>query len=458
MQNLTADVAELYPLLVPSREEGLLIIRLHEKIKNDEIDNHFSLHDIQRAVEETNSYTIGGQPNRERLLKNLLNYFIERPPEQRNRYMLTEYARKFILLIDHKLNSPFRKFPLRDSFQRYTNFSAQDIRHINQFESWFSQGFQATTRENIFEHLEELKSDVQASVHRLNKLLYSGSATVQQMVAEFSVIFTDLGNNADEIREALRLGNNLELQVEMVVTLFYQQTQELGRPSTEDETAALKEATYAYERAEEIQQEIRSFFGIVDGKLSQLRERISYAITKLNELQDIFRYQSQYKLNLKKLLEHMLTIAKPKKNNITLPDTFPLKGIVEERFRLTVMPDLEHEFAQRNSVVTVPYDEHYFRQEMASIETELSRQQRSAVLVDQYREGIEKEGRLDFTAEFYHILEREQDEELAVQVGYELLTYIHEHPKFQVDILPEIAEVYRSKPILTWMTNLKRRK
>ncbi len=457
MQSLTAQIAELYHQLVPPMEEGLLVFRLHEKIKGGEIDMNFSIQDIQRAIEETNQFNPGNGnvPNRERLLKNLLTYFIERPAEQKNRYTLTEYARKFILLLEHKINNPFRKFPLRESFKRYADFSAQDILHINQFESWFNQGFQATTRENIFDHLEELKADVQASVQRLNKLLYSSEETAQKLVADFSMIFTDLGEKADEIRDTLRLGNSLQLEIDLVVSTFYKQTKEFKHPSTEEEIAQFDDLHYAYSRASEIKQEIQSFFDIVDGKLGQLRERIQYASTKLNELQELFRYQSQFKLNLRRLLEYVLTVITYEKGEFILPNWFHLRGLPEERFKLTVMPDLEREFAQRNTVVENPEDQDYHREELIRVETDLIRQQRTAILIEQLKERLKKVGTLDFTEEFYHILDNEHDEEVAVQVGYELIQYVHENPYLQVNILPEIPEIYQNQPIVTWIINLK---
>lgn len=457
MHNLTSEIADLYYQLVPSREEGLLIFQLHGKIKSGEIDANFSTQDIQRAIDDTRDLNIGATPNRERLLKNLLNYFIERPAEQRNRYCLTEYARKFILLLDHKINNPFRKFPLRDSFKRYTDFSAQDIRQINQFESWFNQGFQATTRENIFDHLEELKADVQESIQRLNKLLYSEGETVLKMVGDFSVIFTDLGEKADEIRDTLRLGNNLQLEVEKVVFAFFQQTQEVGRPTTPEETAAFEALIFAYHRSQEIQQEVRAFFDIVDTKLGQLRGRIQFASTKLNELRDLFRYQSRFKLNLKRLLEQVLGETTTEKGEARVPAWFPRRPMIEERFKLTMMPDLEREYATRNLVLEIPENADHRRQERLKVDTELIRQQRTAILVAAYKEQLIREGMLDFTKEFYKVLEDEQDEEVAIQVAYELIQFGQQEPALHLNILREVPDVYHTKPIITWTISLNSR-
>lgn len=456
MHNLTTTIAELYEQLVPSRDEALLVFRLHEKIRSGEIDASFSTQDIQRSIDETSRLGIGPGPNRERLLKNLLTYFVERPADQRNRYCLTEYARKFILLIDHKINNPFRKFPLRESFKRYTDFSAQDMRQINQFESWFNQGFQATTRENIFDHLEELKSDVKESILKLNKLLYSGEQPVLSMTAEFSQIFTDLGDKADEIRDTLRLGSSLLQEVEQVVLAFFRQTQEAKRPTTQEESKLFTDLTYAYTRSQEIQQEVKTFFDAVDDKLGQLREQIQFASNKLNELRDIFRFKSRFKINLKRLLESIVSETVTEKGELSLPVWIKRRTLIEERFKLTAMPDLDREYEVRNIALDLPDNSEHRRLELIKVETELIRQQRTAILVAAYKARLMRDGSLNFTEEFYKILEDEQDEEVAIQVAYELVQYVRDQANLKLIILPEIKEIYQSKPITTWTTNLQR--
>ncbi|MFP5439033.1 MAG: hypothetical protein ACLGH8_14725 [Bacteroidia bacterium] len=457
MQSLSSQIAEAYVQLVPPIDEGLLIFKLHEKIKNGTIDANFSAQDIQRILEEMHKDAMGSGsvPNRERILKNLLAYFIERPAELKSRYTLTDYARKFILLVEHKIHYPFRKFPLRESFKKYADFSADEINHINQFESWFNQGFQATTRENILDHLEELKMQVQQSVQSLNKLLYSGEETAQKIVADFSEIFIDLGDKADEIRDTLRLGNTLQQQIDLVVSKFYDTITAQPHPVSPEETTLFNEQQYGYSRGAEIRQEILEFFEVIDSKLAQLRERIRFATTKLNELQHLFRYRSQYKVNLKRLLEYALSEAAIEKGILVLPADFPIKGIVEERFKLTVMPDLEREGHDQNRVIDIPLDTAYHQSEQRQVEYELARQERIAILVGHYLEKLKDRRRLDFTDEFYAIIDQEEDEEIALQVGYELLQFTHGHAEYFIDISPKIKEHLNKKPIKTWSIELK---
>lgn len=459
-QILTSQIAESYHQLIPSIEEGLLIISLYDKIKTGEIDLNFSNKDIQRTIEETAQYLPPNTniPNKERLLKNLLTYFIERPVEQKNLYTLTEYARKFVLLLQHKLDSPYRQFPLRESFKRYTNFSAADIKQINQFESWFNQGFQATTRENVFDHLEELKNQVTEAISRLNKLLYTTDIDPIAVVSEFSVVFSDLAEKADEIRDTLRLGNNLQYEIDLVVSYFYEKTQEYGTPITEAEKAEFNELHYAFSRASDIKEEILSFFNIIDNKLGQLRERIQYASTKLNELQDYLRYQSQFRHNLRRLFEYIMEHSEVQKSELSFPENFSKKYIVQEKFRLSIMPDLDNNPSQSNLVIQIPEDKEYHRSEMLLIEAELTRQQRTAVLVDELKNTLENNEVMDLNKEFYEILEHENDEETAIQVVYEIVQYAHDTKQFQLLIDRKVNKQYYNKPIITWTTNIKKEK
>lgn len=193
----------------------------------------------------------------------------------------------------------------------------------------------------------------------------------------------------------------------------------------------------------------------MDNKLGQLRVRIQYASTKLNELQELFRHQSHFKLNLKRFLEHTLTVVDQDKGELILPSLFPLKRFPEERFKLTAMPDLERDFIQRNTVIDNPPDMEYHQQELVKIEADLNNQQRTSVLVDHYKEKLKNGEEIDLTTEFYNLLDNESDEEVAIQVAYELIQYTDQNLGFDVDILPKILERYQEKPIIIWKINLK---
>ena len=75
-----------YDFLIPNRIEGYIIIRLWQKIKSGEIQEEFSYNDIKNIVNEVTALTNGATPQIEKILKDLLHYFIKKPPETVSKY------------------------------------------------------------------------------------------------------------------------------------------------------------------------------------------------------------------------------------------------------------------------------------------------------------------------------------------------------------------------------------
>ena len=96
---MSLDFNELfsdYDFLIPNRIEGYIIIRLWQKIKSSEIQEEFSYNDIKNIVNEVTALTNGATPQIEKILKDLLHYFIKKPPETVSKYYLSDYAERFI--------------------------------------------------------------------------------------------------------------------------------------------------------------------------------------------------------------------------------------------------------------------------------------------------------------------------------------------------------------------------
>ena len=235
MQERLTIVFTEYNDLIPPKEEGMIILLLDDKIKRKEIDNHFSYTDFAEIVKEVSELSHGSQLQTQRVLRKLMRYFIERPPDKPNRYVFSNFAYRFIQLIEKKLDHPFKNFPLIDSFKQYTSFRAEDILTIESFRSWYMQGFNVTTQETISEHLEALKDETEKAITKLNKILYSDTLPGIELVKQFTEIFSEFGSKADQISEALELGNVLEVEVKKVVDSFYFKIENIKSPQTKTE-------------------------------------------------------------------------------------------------------------------------------------------------------------------------------------------------------------------------------
>lgn len=440
------NVYRKYQQLLPSREEGMVVFRLQEKIRLEEINENFTYSDIKKVIQE-NAKVFGELDHHaEPIIKNLLHYFIERPSDQKTTYKLTEYAHKFIDLVYHKLDNPLRKFPLSESFKRYAAFQAEEIASIEEFESWFEQGFQATTRQNIIEHLEALKDDVDESISQLNKTLYEEEKNILTVVSDFTRVFEELNSKTDEIRDALRLGANLEREVQSVVSYFYDKIE--GESDEEKRRSD-------YQKALSIQSETKSFFLIIDEKIGQLRGKIIYASRKLNDLQENFRYQTRFKRNIRRFLEFTIDESFFTKEGPSFKKNYPVKKIPGESFKFTVVPYFESFFPVKFSVNQTSLNPDYELGERQRIQKEISKQEKIQSLISYYKEKLVQEGKLDFTEHFYKIIDQENDLEIALNVGYDLLLFARYSPNYQLNIDRRISKHCLNKNLITWQTNIQ---
>ncbi len=452
------DIKEDYEYLVPSKDEGLVVFMLNEKIEKKEIGKEFTYQDIQDIIRiVSNLIDPAHQRQTERILRNLMHFFIERPPDKPTRFVLSNYANKFIGLINKKLDHPYRKFPLRDSFKRYSTFKANEITTIEGFLSWYEQGFNATTRETIAEHLEALKDEAESAIQKMNKILYAETLTGMELVMQFTDIFKGFGEKADQITDTLQLGSSLELEVKKVVDYFYSKIDEVKHPENAKEEEEYRKLMKDFYDADRIQDEVTSFFTLVDMRLGQIREKIVFANSKLKELQDNFRYQSQYKINFKRLLQLVLERSSYSKDGPVLPKGFPLKILPFENYNFFYAPKYDFNTTNVNPVYEVEFDTQYEQAERAKIDKELDRQAVVVRLVEQCKELLEQEKELNITQQFYKILNSERDIELSLQVGFELIQYASTNKNYAINVKQELPDDFQNNEVIIWKMNIKNR-
>lgn len=453
-----SEILPSYDFLVPPQNEGAVVILLYNKIERKEIDQYFSYHDFQQTIFEVSSLEPGHQPHTERILKNLLHYFIERPSEKRERYKLTEYAFNFVKLLKNKLDNPYRYFPLKDSFKRYTLFKSSEITSILHFESWFEQGFSLTTKQTIIDHLEALKDDVDVSIKKINQVLYTPDQEILRTVSEFQIAFKGFGEKAEEIRDAIRLGVSVEQEINKIVKGFYLKIEVAKHPESEEELANYVKLEKDYHRSSNIQIKVNEFFGVVDGKLGQLKDRILFSSTKLTELHDNFKYQSRFKINLKRFLGFTLEQCIYTKDGPTLPKEFPRKLLLAAFEKFNIVPFYDFQSTARNRLISAPRDEKYLKQEKLKIDKELERLERTLRWVNKLKQQLKDTHELDFTPHFYEILKTEGDIEISMHVGYEIFQFANgSKSKYLVRIDKEILEEFKNQPIATWKMKINRK-
>lgn len=443
---LTVD----YEYLVPNKIEGLIVIRIWQKIQANEIKEEFSYNDIRDTILEIAPLLNNTTPQVEKLLKDLLHYFIKKPPDTVSRYYLSDYAERFIQLIETKIDSPYRNFPLRKNFEKYFTVKFEEIEDFEELNRWFKQGFHDTSKRVILDHIESLQDEVESSIKKLNEILYSEELQAIEMVKLFANEFKGFGLKAEQIREALFLKNETLKNLKRASDLFYKKIEETKHFQSIEEQSLYEEIEFKWKSASSIKEEVSVFFESIDKKLSRIHEQIVFASSKLKELEENFQYQSLFKINLRKLLQLVLETSKFNKNEgIQLHNDFPTKGIPHEKAQLFFSPKYDFDIETESLGIVPKKDIDYEQSKRVLIEKELEIQEKIASWVDTCNSRIRKDKFLDYSTVFYEIIDSEEDIEIPLQVGFSLFQEFSNNDEFEITIYRAFANQNRND-ILTW--------
>ncbi len=429
------EISPIFDLLVPSKlNGGLLILLLHEKIKNEEIDEEFTRQNIQDALDEIAQQELISRPQTERILKNLLYYFIRRPVDKAGKYYLSEYAKSFIRLIEHRLDNPLKELPLKKNFENHFSLQASDVNDINDFDGWHKQNFNGAARMVLSEYMESLQDELDNLIQQLNTILHSDELTALEMAKKFATIFTELGESIEEIREVLNSKEKVSDELRKIVDKFYMRVDKADHSQNQEENSTLDKIISDWKKAEKIHEDVNLFFLNVDKHLRRISTQIIFSSKKLNELQEIFRAQSLFKLNLKKMLEFILRESVPNRDTLKLPDQLPRKIIPYERIRFVSVPFYDFRVYEENKPLEAYQDTHYEYQERQKIERVMYRQEQNSKWVDIILKDLDAKGSIVWSEYFFKILDQEQDEEIPIQVGFDLIQYAQKNANYYLEI------------------------
>jgi len=452
------EISKDYEYLVPNKIEGLVIFRLWQKIKSNEINEEFSYNDIKNVIIEVAPIINDTTPQVEKLLKDLLHYFIKKPPETVAKYYLSDYAERFIQLIETKVDSPYRNFPLKRNFEKYFSVIPEDIEDFNELNRWFKQGFHDTSKRVILDHIESLQDEVESSIKKLNEILYSEDLKAIEMVKMFVNEFKGFGDKAEQIREVLFLKNETLKNLKRTSDYFYEKIKDVKHYQTAEEKAQYLELENWWKSASKIKEEVTAFFESIDKKLARIHDQIVFASSKLKELEENFQYQSLFKINLKKMLQLVLeTSVFDGKEDIKLAENFPIKSYPYEKIQFLFAPKYDFSIESETFGIVPKIDEEYEQSERNRIEAELLLQEKIASWIDKCNLRIEKDKTLNYSEVFYEILDIEKNIEIPLQVGFSLFEELSKNKDLYIKIDKDISNPIRND-IYIWNMKIYHKK
>ncbi|WP_272022850.1 hypothetical protein [Olleya namhaensis] len=400
----------------------------------------------------------GVVPHTDAIVDGLLKYYLEHPREERFKYALTDFALKFVKLLDNKLYSPYAKFPLRDTFKKLADFKSAEIKSIDDFNRWYEFNFEGNSGTVIIDHLEALKDYVNKAIDELNVYINQDQDSALKTAENVSILFEKITAKSEEIKDTLLISNSLDEEIEKVVNYFLRKKNSLPDNKTPKQKEAHKILREEYDRAVEIKKKVDDFFVEVEYKLGQLLDRSAYASTQLITVQDNFKNKSAVRINIKRLLKFTLEQAKfSKKEGFLLPEHFPIKSVVSERFKHIGLVYYEEFGLQKSYVIEPKTNEAHLKSQVLKLDTELTRQENTAKWVNLFKKQLQKEREIDFSNHFYDIALKENDTLIALKVGFELVEFARHNKEYEIKIDREIPESSLSQNIALWKMKIIKR-
>lgn len=407
-----------YDELFPDAFEFMVLYHLYTNYPAQEIQ--FS--ELKQAIDDTDRlpfFATDKNRQKERILKNLFRDFIERVPSKINCLVLTPHAERVIEIVTQRINNPYLKFPLKETFELYFNLPETVREDIDALKSWFRFGFQNNARQVVISHLEGLKLAVDEAIKSLNQVLEADSLSAMQMLEKFATHFGVLGDKARQISEAIQMKVYVHYELRNTIASYAEKAEEQLHTPISDLYGKMRNN---WQTAITIQNEVHSFFGKIDQQLDLINHKMAFAGSKITELQESLRAQSTYKISLKKMLAYLLENSTPDSQHwVKLPDHFPVKDWVREKFRFHALRYYDLGFLKRAQPIEQVPDAAYEAEQRARFEQELSRQGLIQEHCEKAMADLHAAKQLDLSERIFDVLKQENDLEIAVQMGYEFI-------------------------------------
>jgi len=447
---------EKYDLLVPGKfDGGYLVIALYQKIKVKELDRYFSTGDIKRVLAELVDKFEASGVQSERIIKSLLHFYLKPVPDDPGRYYLTDFAEQVIELLLLRLDSPYKHYPLKQSFSQYFSIGSLEVANIHDLNRRFGREFVGPHKRIVTHHLEALEEELDESTQQLTQILDSKEKSATVIVKNFVSVFRKFGERAEDITNALADKDQFLFSLERLVDRFYGYMQAYKSIDFNEEEQELKRLKNDHSIAHAINEDLRDFFRTVDEKIDRMRGQIIYASGKLNDLQEQFSSRSNYRIKIKRLLSLALKNAELRDDEVVFTNGYPQKELVREDPRFLYPGLYDFAIPQYNEVIHISRDKEYEDKEKQLILKDIRRQQVINQWVKKGKHRLAQQDGVWLGPLIEEIMIEEKDFAIAHQVAIELTQFVSEEQNYRLNIEQQ-PELLTHSNVVVWKMELRK--
>lgn len=450
------DLFDKYDQLIPSKlNGGFLVIALYQKMRSKALGRHFTSGDIKYILENIALRYDSVVPQSEKIIKNLLHYFLRNVPGEPGKYYLTDHAESMVELMIRKLDNPYKDFQLKANFEKYFSIRIDEIKTIDDMERRFGREFVSGHKRILYDHLETLEDKLERSYESLNTILQSSVDSATEMVKNFVLVFRDFGERAEDIANAIASKDRFMRTLRSHVDVFYQQVDDSKHPETTEEIAQLELLKTNWAKATDIYLDIEEFFETVDYKIGNIRRQIYRASEKLSELHENFSTRSHFRIQVKRLYQFILENTSYHKEEQVFESEDLVKGLVHEKLRFQYLEYYDYGLTRSNDIAEPEVDEDYQRTEIQAIEVEIKRQEVINFWVGECKKLLCDDQELVLGDLLDMIMGKENDLTVAYHVAIELTQFVSEDDEHLLEIITSPFQL-KNTNITLWKMKMKK--
>lgn len=415
-QLLSQNYSEILPA---NKETFLLIVWLYKKIRNGYISEEFEQRDLDNTIDDVITFLqITVDKRKELFSKNISNHFYQTESVgNKYRMRLTIFAKKFCEIIIEEIQPQIEKLELFHVFQRTLPLQDDDLLNIDKLSYWLDNHFKPA-RDKIHAHIDKLYNEVTEKITELGSLLKANANNPKEQIDSYKQIFSVLTERVQGIINTIDYKNEALKKIKTSSNSFSNNEQ-------------------IFEKYNQIQEEIESFFQSIDRRIISINGKIQLASRRLTNLLDTLKHKQQFKINIEKLLFLMLKYNHKEKGKIVLNKKFKTIYFPFIQTKFVSIPKIDFQIYNTVKPHKPEYDKQHEIEEREKGLALLEIQEATAKWLDEIEKEIQLNGVLEFDNWFDRIVEKENNLEVPIQVCFGLVEAHNKSDDKQIKIEKE---------------------
>ena len=419
-----------------------MVFLLYQKVKNGELEKHFTHDNILDAIEYVSGSLHGKisknqSPARDNeIIRVLLDFYLVRTSKG---YSLKMFAQDLCQLIEGELHLRFRPSQVEKQFILFLDSLKTAINDEESLSVWYTNFFQRSHNQ-MRKQIEILQIDVERTIKELNILYSSEDIDFASKLREMDSKVQTLSSDARKLESAFLYSDNI-LEI---LNEAYANTECYAHTS---------------EPFHEIRKEIRFFFTEITEALAE----VSFAVDGIRpQLERLYHSFDQREMDRKfeRLVNYLFQNTRNEKNEsgkeeMMMPAFMKLPDLAADRARLQYLIHYDYVNPSNPDSRDVSFDEEDFENQYKQMQSHLLANQRAVAYFKEFMSIVDNTPNISYHQHLFRLLEEENNLEIAMKASHLILKELSKNSRITITINPDFQISPYNENTAIWETKFQ---